>query len=509
MLIFISLTAAKTPARRELSGDKLEISATKVQVGSKPHLNQVFFIEGISSMKNININKLFKSRFTRNIILIISIYLLISLYFVNHFFFNTVINRVNVSFKAHDDVDQIMRSYVKDYKLQLIERDGKTEEITGQAIRMQYNEDNSLSEIYRTKNALKWLGSLFKGQKYYVNDLFFYNADDLDSKINDLNCLNNNIIEPRNVGFKYSNGSYEMVEEVYGNKILKDKLHEVIKTSILNGELKMDLNEKLCYENPKYTVNSAKTPKTKDLLNRYVAVKINYKFGDEDEILDGDKINEWLSVDENLDVVINKNAVMKYVNELSRKYDTVGIARNFKTSTGKIIEVKGGLYGWKINQEAETEALLENIIRGESIEKEPVYAQKALSRGEDEIGNTYVEINITRQHLWFYKDGKLITQGPIVTGNPNRGNATVTGTFMLNYKQKSTTLRGAGYAAEVKYWMPFYGNVGIHDASWRYAFGGQIYKSAGTHGCINAPLHLAKAIFDNIEEGVPIISYEE
>jgi len=34
---FISLVAAKTPGyyRRELSGDKLEISATKVQMGSK------------------------------------------------------------------------------------------------------------------------------------------------------------------------------------------------------------------------------------------------------------------------------------------------------------------------------------------------------------------------------------------------------------------------------------------------------------------------------------------
>ncbi|MEL7568075.1 MAG: peptidoglycan binding domain-containing protein [Dehalobacterium sp.] len=464
-------------------------------------------------MKNINIKKLFKNRFTGNIIIsivfFILVYLLISLYFVNHFFFNTVINEVNVSFEAHDNVAPIMRSYVNDYKLQLIERDGKTEEITGQAIRMQYNEENSLSEIYRTKNALKWLGSLFKDQKYYVNDLFFYNTEDLDNKINDLNCLNKDIIEPQNVGFRYSNGSYVMVKEVYGNKILKDRLDEAIKTSILNGELKVNLNEKLCYENPKYTVNSAKTPKTKSLLNRYVSVKINYKFGDENEILDGDKINGWLSVNENLDVVINKNAVMKYINELSRKYDTVGVARNFKTSIGKIIEVKGGLYGWKINQEAETEALLENIIRGESIEKEPLYARKALSRGKDEIGNTYVEINITRQRLWFYKDGKLITQGPIVTGNPNRGNATVTGTFMLNYKQKGATLRGAGYTAEVKYWMPFFGNTGIHDASWRYSFGGQIYKSNGTHGCINAPLYLAKAIFDTIEEGVPIISYEE
>ena len=59
---------------------------------------------------------------------------------------------------------------------------------------------------------------------------------------------------------------------------------------------------------------------------------------------------------------------------------------------------------------------------------------------------------------------------------------------MLNYKQKGATLKGPNYEAEVTYWMPFNGNIGIHDASWRYSFGGEIYKRNGTHGCVNAPI---------------------
>jgi len=279
--------------------------------------------------------------------------------------------------------------------------------------------------------------------------------------------------------------------------------------SILKGEKTLDLNEEYCYENPEYTLNSLKTLQTKNLLNTYVSTNITYKFGSEYELLDGNIINEWLSVDENLEVVINKTAVMKYVNELSKKYDTVGITRNFKTSINKTVDVKGGLYGWKINQEAETKAIIENIKFGEVSKKEPIYTQKALSRDDDEIGNTYVEINITKQHLWFYKDGKLITQGSVVTGNPGKGHSTVTGTYMLNYKQKDAILAGPGYEVEVNYWMPFYGNMGIHDAIWRNSFGGEIYKRRGTHGCVNAPLYLAKIIFENIEEGIPIICYEE
>jgi hypothetical protein len=464
-------------------------------------------------MKNVDIKKLFKSKGTGNVIIFIAsvllIYILISIYFSKYFFFNTAINGVDVSLKAHGDIEDTIRNYVKDYELQLVERNGEIEEIIGRDIGIEYNEKNSIDKVYPGRNSFKWIISLVKDQKYYVEDLFVYNKDNLENKIHELNCLNTKVIEPQNVSFKYAFGSYNVIEEVYGNKIIKDELYEDIKMSILKGVRKLDLNENLCYENPSYTLSSDKALETKNLLNDYVKTKITYKFGSEKEILDGNIISHWLSVDENLEAVISEIDVMKYVKELSKKYDTVGIARNFKTSMGKTVEVSGGLYGWEINREAETEALLGNIKLSNVFEKEPIYTQKALYRAENEIGNTYVEVNITRQHLWFYKNGKLITQGSVVTGNPNRGRSTVLGTYMLNYKQKGATLTGPGYEAPVTYWMPFFGNIGLHDASWRYSFGGEIYKRRGSHGCINAPIYLAKIIFDNIEEGTPIICYEE
>ncbi|MCJ7689542.1 MAG: peptidoglycan binding domain-containing protein, partial [Clostridiaceae bacterium] len=363
-------------------------------------------------MKNVDIKKLFKSKGTGNIIILVAsillIYLLISLYFSKYSFFNTVINGVDVSLKAHEDIEDIIKSYIKNYKLKLVERNGEIEEIIGRDVGMEYNKKNSIDKVYPGKNSFKWIISLLKNQEYYVEDLFIYNKDNLKNKINGLNCLNTDIIEPQNVRFKYTNASYKVIEEVYGNKIIKDELYEDIEMSILKGVRKLDLNENLCYENPRYTLSSDKTLETKNLLNEYVKAKITYKFGNEKEILDGNIVSEWISVDKNLETVISEMAVMKYVKELSKKYDTVGMARNFKTSMGKIIEVSGGLYGWEINREAETEALLKNIKLGNVFEKEPIYTQKALYRAENEIGNTYVEVNITRQHLWFYKNGKLI-----------------------------------------------------------------------------------------------------
>ena len=461
----------------------------------------------------INIKKLSRSKKVFNSFIVLSsvvlIYLLISIYFLNHTYFGTSINGVDISLKAHDELDDVIKSYAKDYELQLIERDREYEVIGGQNIGVEYSEKNISSKICQKQNPLKWISSLFRKPKYYINGLFVFNEALLQTQINQLNCLNKDIIPPKNVSFRYSDGAYELIEEIYGNKINKEKLINAIEMSIIKGLTKLDLNENDCYENPAYTMSSAKTFETKKLLDKYVSTKVTYLFRDKRELLDGNRINQWLSVDENLEIVINEQSVQAYVKELSKKYDTVGVARKFRTSVNKVIEVKGGFYGWKINRTAEAKALIDNIKLGEVVEKEPIFAQTAFTKDADDIGNTYVEINITRQHLWFYKDGKLIAQGSVVTGNPSRGNATEVGIYMLNYKQYGSTLRGHNYEADVTYWMPFNGNVGIHDASWRHSFGGNIYKSNGTHGCVNAPLNLAKKIFENIESGTPVICYEE
>lgn len=461
-------------------------------------------------MKSINIKIRFAviKKISISAVFIMILYFIGSLYFSKHFLFNTAINGVNVSLKSHEDAERIINNYINDYELHIINKDGGAEVISASDINMKFN-NTDIFVVGKIQNSFKWISSLFKRSKYYINGLYTFDSNSLRNEINALNCLNKDIIEPQNVKFIYSNGSYEIKEAVYGNKINDDKINKAIRMSILQGKSVLDLVKTKCYEVPKYTLASEKTLETGNLLNKYVATRVTYLFGSDKEILDGNMIKEWLSVDDNLDVKINKLAVTNYVIGLEIKYNTVGITRSFKTSFGKIVEVKGGIYGWKINRKAEVKALLENIFQSEVIEKEPSYSQKAFIHDKNDIGNTYVEINITKQHLWFYKDGKLIAQGSVVTGNPNNGNATVLGTHMINYKETGSTLSGLNYDVKVTYWMPFYGNIGIHDANWRNSFGGEIYKRNGTHGCVNAPFYLAKTIFENIEEGTPVICYEE
>ncbi len=464
-------------------------------------------------MKYIKIMVLSRKKIKKTLLIVTAsvtgVYLLVSLYFTNHFYFQTAINGADLSLKAHGKVSAVIGQFLQDYTLQLLERDGGTETITGRELGMQYNQNSNLSQVKHSQNPFLWFRSLFKTNIYQVNNLYHYDKSLLEHRISQLQCTNKTVIEPKNVDFKYTDGSYEIIMERYGNKINSPSLIKAIILSLSEGRTKLDLNRMNCYENPKYIAASPKTSETRSQLNKYVSSKITYRFGSAAEYVDGATINRWLSVDENLEVIIDQEAIEKYVGSLSKKYNTVGIHREFQTSTGRKVELKDGLYGWKINREGEAEALYYNIRRGEVIEKEPVYSQTAASREGNEIGNTYIEINITRQHLWFYKDGKLIAQGAVVTGNPNRNNATVVGAYMLNYKQKGATLTGPGYEAKVTYWMPFFGNMGVHDASWRSRFGGEIYKRNGTHGCVNAPFYLAKTIFENIEEGTPVLVYEE
>ena len=126
--------------------------------------------------------------------------------------------------------------------------------------------------------------------------------------------------------------------------------------------------------------------------------------------------------------------------------------------------------------------------------------------GSRDIGNTYVEVNLTAQHLYFYKDGQLMLESDIVSG---KNDGTPTGTYSFTYKERYATLNGENYSSPVSFWMPFSGNVGLHDATWRTQFGGSLYKSGGSHGCVNLPIRVAKTIYENIDaESAAVIVYK-
>ena len=462
-----------------------------------------YIMEGLVYDKNAKISIVL-------LFIIICIYIFGSFYFKTHFFFRTSINGIDISCKTIEEAKNEIYDKVGDFKLVLTGRDDLKDEITSDDIKLEYEGSRKIEEIKSEQNPFLWISALIEKKEYCDIVLFSYDESMLEDKINRLKFIDNdNTIEPENPKFQYTDGSYIILSEVEGNKVDYKKTIKIIKNAIERGIKSIDLDESGCYEKLKFTKESKEVKETKEIIDKYVSSKIVYTFDEHIETVDGSLINKWVDISDDMEADINKELVKEYIEELGKKYNTVGKERNFTSSVGKTVTVKGGYYGWKINTSGEVKALIDNIKHGQSILKEPLYSQKALSRSEDDIGDTYVEVNITRQHVWFYKGGKLVVQGDVVTGCKSKNTPTYLGVYALNYKQKDATLKGNGYSSKVTYWMPFNGNIGLHDASWRSSFGGSIYKNNGTHGCVNMPKYLAKTIYENIDANTPVICYSE
>ena len=124
-----------------------------------------------------------------------------------------------------------------------------------------------------------------------------------------------------------------------------------------------------------------------------------------------------------------------------------------------------------------------------------------------DISQTHVEVDLDNQQLTFIKNGTVLVNTDIVTGMVGY-RRTPTGLYESHNRQRNCTLTGVDYEVFVKYWVSVIGDViGLHDASWRSVFGGDQYVYNGSHGCINIPEAAMAKIFDNIDDGTPVLIY--
>ena len=436
------------------------------------------------------------------------LYFSIALFFSCHFYFNTVINGEDYSFHSESGVRKHILDMSDNYVLKINGRNGLTDTIASSDILMSIGVNDELSDIIRGQNVLLWPLSLFGKSEYTIGTMVTYNKEELEKKIDAL-CFfkSENIRQPRNAYLSdYTQDGYRIVPEDKGAVPIRENIYTAVEEAIDALAEDVDLNEKGCYKDASVTSEDKKLQKECDKLNRIVGTTITYKFGDDTEVLDGNIIKDWLVVDGGV-VDIDAELVREYVNSLSRKYDTWGKKREFLTTGGELITISEGEYGWWMNRADETQELIEQIKSGQGGERVPLYMAQAAQYGEDDIGSSYVEIDLTSQHLWVYKDGQLVEDTDFVSGNVSNGNTTPVGIYSITYKERNATLNGANYSSKVNYWMPFNGNVGMHDASWRKSFGSDIYLRNGSHGCVNLPLEKAEAIYGYVEKGEPVIVY--
>lgn len=443
--------------------------------------------------------------------LVLGFYIAGMVYFHDKFFMNTRINGVDVSQMTVEEVEERISAQIGAYRLEIQERGGKTESITASEIDYQYVSQGEVQAFKKSQKIYTWPVYIWESIAYTFDSSARYDEAKLKEAINNLECLDEEkSVAPADAYIDYLEGRYQVVPEVEGNLLDRTKVERLIVESVDFGNVKLSLEEKNCYQIPAKRQNDQILTATCEKLNKYVSTDLVYLFGSNTETLNGDTIRGWLSYDDQGNVEMDQEAVRQYVAQLAEKYDTADRPREFVTHSGSRVTVEGGSYGWLMDQETEIAQLTEAIENGTQGERYAAYAQTAVSWENSDLGDSYVEIDLTGQHVWLYINGEEIVSTDCVSGNMAYSDrVTPSGTYTLYYKESPSVLKGENneYESKVTYWMPFNGGIGLHDATWRTSFGGNIYLTDGSHGCINLPLEAAKQIYENVYDGIPIICY--
>ena len=428
-------------------------------------------------------------------------------YFKRRFLPNTVINYTNAGFSTIDELDKKLQEPLRDYSLEVVAREGERHIIRARDVDLHYKLDKSIDTILATQEVYKWPMYLFKKNPYKVPVTVEMDNYKLDYVLSNYNCLTESRFKEARDAYiaSYSNAEGYVIEKEYdGTRLDVDKAKETIKSSLTALKIIDDLDADGLYDFAKIKEDDAHLLSAQDILNKHAATVINYVGG---AVLNGERISQWIGIDNEGNLILDEGGIRAFVDELAEKYDTLGKTRVFKTTDAREVEILAKKYGWQVDKKGEFQAIKASILAGEQVDREPLFSSRAVSLEGNDFGNTYVEIDLGNQKLYYYVDGQLTLSSDIVSGALWGGRKTPAGLYKVNYKARNVVLRGPDYAAPVRYWMPFNGGIGMHDANWRSSFGGSIYKSGGSHGCINMPSSSAKALYDIINKDCPVICY--
>ena len=339
-------------------------------------------------------------------------------------------------------------------------------------------------------------------------------GDDFADRVKNSAFLNReNIIETQDAYVDMDDPSFPIIPEVYGNKTDEEAYLDDILHAISLGNTRFEYDEDAYYSPPKVKSNDPELLKFQAYCQKYLGQKISYELGDESFTLSAKELNNLMMDDYSGQADPVK--VADFAKALKAEYDIVGADRQFTSFTGKTFHVNGGDYGWIVDEAGEAQQLEADINSHKDVSREPVFSQKGNGTYSRtlEIGNTYVDVDLTLQHVIYFENGKNKFESDCVSGCVAAGHSTPTGVYTINNKARNIVLKGGGkkgsktyYESPVSYWMCFLGHgYGLHDATWRSNFGGDIYKYGGSHGCVNLPPKKAAELYGLINVGTIVI----
>ncbi len=466
------------------------------------------------------------------IILCLGGYLGIVFYYMGGFSLGTWINGIYCTGKSVAEVNEELLSGVPEPELTVVypvsdgigqaetERKNSHFVLDGQMVQLDYTK--SLQQLLQKQRPILWMRNLFLQAGGYELEPEVILTEEGKARFREAFLADQEVQAEikRDACIRLEKDEEEGIILYDGkkNRLDTEKALSECLGAIEEGKKEIVLSEN-CYFDEEINAGEKEQQALYQELQEFLNFVVTYDMGAEQVRFDQKALLNMLAMEEGKEFAFLRNEedvfywdeekIKVVIDTLADTYDTYGKPREFTMNGGGTITLEKGNYGTQLDRKMEVKWLTEALAERRSETHTPSYLKEAYARGENDIRDTYVEINMTKQKLWFYVNGETEIETPIVTGNMMRHRGTPEGVYFVYGKQKNRILRGPGYASHVNYWMPVKGGVGMHDALWRDEFGGEIYKKEGSHGCINLPLEAAKELYDMIEIGVPVVMYYE
>ena len=448
-----------------------------------------------------------------------AIYFVGVVFFMGHTFPNTKINGEEASFVSIDEYAMQHNQRVNDYSAS-VHGDGISINFSGADVSLQFNREAYAKNISDVINEWAWILEIFQQRDYQVNAPLSYDQEKLEKIIGvPINAINGGAIQPQAATMSYaeSSGQFIIVKEVGGTAINKDNAMQLVAESITSLQKDIEFTDKQLVQ-PALFADDSRLQAAVQKANLYLARKIELVYeSNKIQTIDKSLIWDWITLNNNVEASVNENSLASWIkDDFGKKYNSAGGTRNYTRADGKQVSVSGGTYGFSINIDELTSSIKSAIENGtvSSIDVPMTQtAEKWAPGGAD--WTSYIDVDISEQHARYYNDsGTIVWESDFVSGLTKDNRDTPLGVYTINSnKSRDRTLIGSDangdgkpdYETPVSYWIPFIeDSVAFHDANWRSTFGGDIYKSSGSHGCVNLPVDKAAQLYDLASVGLVV-----
>lgn len=304
---------------------------------------------------------------------------------------------------------------------------------------------------------------------------------------------------PNNAYAAFTDGKVKVVKEYAGTTYDRSKLAEAVKEAISEGKTSLDARGKY-YKAPEITADSESIKNQVNLMRKYEGHVITLKDSGKTVRLDWKRYMRHMTFKGT--AKIDENWLAGYARSLNSNFSTAGKPVKFKVPGGKTLTAPGGTYGKVVNVSKEIDHLRKNIISNQDVTRN---VSMTTSGNDTMKTSTFLLVSIANQTVTGYKNGKAVLRSSVVTGKETADRRTRRGAFYIFARRSPAVLRGPGYASPVHTFSAFDGGRGFHDAPWRSAFGGTIYRYSGSHGCVNMPRNAADKLYTNFGYGTPVM----